>query len=198
MTRLMIMGDWHADLKLGWRIAQTWESRNHKHIDGIVQVGDFGVSMKWLPWNDLWAGNFAVPFPTLVIMGNHEDPAAIRSWQADPERIVDLTLLPDGGVVDFLGVKIGGIHGNYSPVSYANPERVALHRSAKGNSHKIAMHIYRPSVEKLLEYDGPMDMLITHDSARICFPAAFRGPMPDGVPEILGLSPGEQHNAKGC
>jgi len=123
------MGDWHADLKLGWRIAQTWESRNHKHIDGIVQVGDFGVSMKWLPWNDLWAGNFAVPFPTLVIMGNHEDPAAIRSWQADPERIVDLTLLPDGGVVDFLGVKIGGIHGNYSPVSYANPERVALHRS---------------------------------------------------------------------
>ena len=196
MTRIMVMGDVHAQIFRMYEIAKNWEFHNGKHIDGIIQVGDFGVCREWTDWKEPWEKD-APPIPTLVIMGNHEDPAAIRDWQAEPDRIPDMWLLGDGEVVDFLGIKVGGIWGNYSPKSYANPERVLQHRKPGGN-HKIAVHIYRPSVEKLLQYDGPMDILVTHDSASICFPDEFRKPMPDGVPDILGLEHVESLQAKGC
>jgi predicted phosphodiesterase len=193
----MVVGDTHAEIWKMYSIVKKWEYEHGKKIDGIVQVGDFGVFVQYTDWARIWADRCEMPIPTLVIMGNHEEPAAVRAWEQQPHRIPNLRLLPDGEVVNFLGVHIGGVHGNYSPRSYANPERVRFHREPSG-SHKIAVHVYRPSVEKLMEYDGPMDMLITHDSASICFPAAFRRPMPAGVPEILGLGFTESLHAKGC
>jgi len=177
-------------------MVKKYEDRGLK-IDGIVQVGDWGVFVDVGDWKDYWSGSSIAPKPTLVIMGNHEDPRAILDWQAAPNQVPNITLAPDGKITDFLGVRLACVWGNYSPISYMNPDRVVQNRKS-GQNPRIAAHINRYAVENLLAQEGPMDMLITHDSARVSFPAGF-GPMDPLIGEILGLRGREEMSmAKGC
>src|SRR6267142_6461576 len=149
MARLMIFGDVHGEIKRMYDLVNEYEQRGLK-IDGVVQVGDLGVYRSGTDWRDYRSGNFEAAKPTLAIMGNHEDPEEISLWS---EPVGNIQLLPDGEIVEFLGVKIGGIWGNYSPVSYMNPDRVVQNR-IHFNSHKIAMHINRYAVENLFGQEG--------------------------------------------
>jgi hypothetical protein len=196
MPRLMVVGDIHGEIHEMYRLVDSWERRTGLTIDGVVQVGDLGVYSSGTDFRDYWDG-LKAPKPTIAILGNHEDIVTANRWLAEPDRIQNMRLLLDGRIENFLGVNIGGIWGNYSPVSYKNADRVYDNR-VTGNSHRIAMHINRYSVETLLDNPGPMDVLITHDSARITFPPYF-GPMDPMVGEILGLSGREEMvQAKGC
>jgi len=195
----MFFGDIHGSVRQMYKLAKKWEESNDRKINGIVQVGDFGVYPNNITdWSSMWEQRIAVPYPTLAIMGNHEDPKTIMDWMAEPDRIPDLHLLSDGCVNRFLGVEIGGVYGNFSPKSYMNPERVRQNRWLGGNSAKIGMHIYQPSVNLLMNYDGPLDVLITHDSARVTFPEAFRRPMDPFISDQLGLERAEINHAQGC
>jgi len=197
MPRLIVFGDIHGDITTMYEHVDSYERRTGLTIDGVVQVGDFGVYPSGTEWNYFWDGERTAPKPTLAIMGNHEDPDAVNQWIAQPHRVENIKLLLDGRIENFLGVRVGGVWGNYSPISYKNPDRVFENRCS-GASHRIAMHINRYSVENLLEQEGPIDLLITHDSARITFPSYF-GPMDPVIGEILGLAGREEMTqAKGC
>lgn len=196
--KLMVFGDVHGEIRRMYKMAETWEEQNDEKIGGIVQVGDFGIFPDgYSDWDYYWNGAKVAPKPTLVIMGNHEDPKVINEWLSRPHKVHHIDLLLDGRVKMFMGVKIGGIWGNYSPKSYLNPQRVFENRCSELN-YKVAMHINRYSVETLLEHPGPMDMLITHDSAKSTFPPAF-GPIDPIIGEILGLEGKEElTTARGC
>lgn len=196
MPRIMVLGDLHGAINEGYGLVRKYEDRG-LIIDGVIQVGDLGVYPSGTDWKSYWNGSSVAPKPTLVIMGNHEDPRSILDWQAAPNQVPNITLAPDGEITEFLGVKIGCIYGNYSPISYINPDRVVQNRKT-GQSPRIAMHINRYAVENLLGQDGPIDLLITHDSAKISFPRSF-GPMDPLIGEILGLSGREEiAHAQGC
>src|SRR6266436_5726339 len=106
MARLAFFGDTHGDISTMYKLVEKYETERDIPIDGIIQVGDLGVYTAGTEWHYYWNGIRKATKPTLVIM----------------------KLLQDGTIENFLGVRIGGIHGNYSPISYKNPGRVIHHR----------------------------------------------------------------------
>jgi hypothetical protein len=196
MTNIAFVGDVHGQLLKMYAALVDWMYRTETRIDAVVQVGDLGV-FESTDWGTMWKHKTPVPIPTWAIMGNHEDPNMIRAWQAEPERIPGMHLMADGAITDVLGVKIGGVWGNFSPRSWATPEVVVFHRNT-GASPRIAAHINSRAVRDLLATgDQEMDVLVTHDSARCTIPLRFAGrPIDPTVKEILGLRQSE--NPKGC
>ena len=198
MARLAFFGDTHGDISTMYKLVEKYETERDIPIDGIVQVGDLGVYTAGTEWHYYWNGIRKATKPTLVIMGNHEEPQAVNRWSANPDKVENMKLLQDGTIENFLGVRIGGIWGNFSPISYKDPERVIRHRMT-GESPRIAMHINRLAVENLLAQPGSMDVLITHDSARSTFPEFFRNNRMDPtIADILGLVREEINHAQGC
>lgn len=197
MPRLFVCGDTHGDLTTMYKLVERYEDKGLK-IDGVIQVGDLGVYSSGTDWKYFWDGIAIAPKPTLAILGNHEDIVTVNRWVCQPDKVENIKLALDGRIENFLGVRIGAIWGNYSPISYKDPDRVFQNRMT-GQSPRIAMHINRYSVETLLEQNGPMDMLITHDSAKISFPDFFKKNRMDPViADILGLVPEEINHAAGC
>jgi hypothetical protein len=197
MPRLFVCGDIHGDITTMYKLVERYENDNGRKVDGVVQVGDFGIFNNGTEWEYYRDGIREATKPTLIIMGNHEEPGEIRKWVVNP--VPDMKLLLDGEITNFLGVNIAGIWGNYSPVSYTDPDRVVNNRYGGGNSPRIGMHINRYAVEYLLKQDANIDMLITHDSARCTFPDYFKTrPMEDWVRVELGLGKQEVSNAAGC
>lgn len=198
MPLIAFVGDTHYRFYEMYDELIAWERRTGNQLDAVVHVGDFGVDQFGTQWKHLWEVDKEVPIETYICMGNHEDHPSIKKWQAEPNRIIRLHLLPDGGVTDVLGVKIASVWGNFSPKSWWNPDRVKHARSYNVPGSKFAMHIYRPAVMKLLDYDGPVDVLVTHDCASVAVPTRFRGkPIPSGIAPILGLDHDERMTA-GC
>lgn len=196
MSILLFAGDVHGQLLQMYAAVQDWIDRTGTKIDGIVQVGDLGVYPNGTTWSTMWHNHTPAPIPTWAIMGNHEDPTMIRAWQAAPDAIPGMHLLPDGEITDVLGVAIGGVWGNYSPISWLNPKRVEDYR-ANSEHHRIAMHINRNAVDRLMDNHEHMDVLVTHDSASSTLPVQFRGSKMDPmIKGILGLTQNEESN--GC
>lgn len=192
MPIIAFVGDTHYRFRKMYYDLLMWQSRTNIQLDAIVHVGDFGVDLEKTEWRELWNGLKYVPIPTYVNMGNHEDWGSIEKWIAQPNRIKDLHLLPDGDVSDVAGVQVASIWGNYSPKSWMNPNRIEDCRKYYPASPKT-MHIYRPSIDKLLGQDVRIDVLITHDCSTITVPQPFRGTIvPASIMPILGLDPEEQ------
>jgi predicted phosphodiesterase len=194
MPRIAFIGDCHYRFYEMYDALISWEQRTGILLDAIVHVGDFGVDLRTgTQWNYLWNTDREVPIETYVCMGNHECIESISKWQAEPDRITRLHLLPDGGVTNVVGVKIASVWGNYSPKSWLHPERVKSSRENKLAGSKRAMHIYRPAVDSLLAYDGPVDVLITHDCSSIVAPRGFAGkPVSKELAPLLGLDSDER------
>lgn len=196
MAIITFVGDCHYQFHKMYLELLKYQDRTGIKIDAIVQIGDFGVDLHDTEWNYLWNISKEVRIPTWVCMGNHEDYASIKLWMSDPDRIRDLHLLPDGGVTNVAGVQIASVWGNYSPKSWMNPEYV---RNARANNSSLkAMHIYRPAVNSLLDYVGPVDVLITHDCSSAIVPQGFGGkPVPQWLGPILGLD-SDERTPPGC
>jgi predicted phosphodiesterase len=198
MPLIAFCGDCHYQIYKMYDLLIAWEKRTGNVLDAVVHVGDYGVDMFGPNWKHLWDVDKEVPIETWVCMGNHEDYPSIQKWQAEPERITRLHLLPDGGVTDVLGVKIASLWGNFSPKSWMNPDRIKHARDYKVPGTRLALHIYRPSVFQLMKYTGKVDVLITHDASSIIVPMGFYGnPIPEGIRPILGLDK-DENKTQGC
>jgi hypothetical protein len=196
MPSLIFVGDVHGQLTKLYESVMYCMERFNLKFDGIVQVGDLGVFRKGTDWSTMWHNRVPAPIPTWVIMGNHEEPGMIREWQVDPDRIQGMHLLPDGEITNVLGLNIGAVWGNYSPISWLNPSRVHENRQS-GGSERIAMHVDRLAVERLITSKTPMDVFVTHDSATSTLPLQFRGKTMDpAIKGLLGLTSNEE--AGGC
>lgn len=202
---LAFVGDTHGRVLKMYERLEAWQRRTGQRINGVIQVGDFNVFLEFAEpfksdFSRLWHGHTSVPIPTWVCLGNHEDHAAVRRWQSEPDRIPNLRLLPDGGVTDVLGVNIGAVWGNFSPKSWNAPQRIAQARQSafagSARSGRVAVHIDRLACDRLLASAGPMGILVTHDAPSCFIPQGFRAPMNETAKELLGLERDE--NPNGC
>jgi Calcineurin-like phosphoesterase len=191
MPRLAFVGDIHGQLASMYKALMAWMDRTGLKIDGIVQVGDFGVFENGTTWSSMFQRGIPAPMPTWVAMGNHESPKAINLWKSKPDQIKDMHLLPDGEISDVLGVKIGVVWGNYSPISWLNRARVHENR-ASGQSERIAMHVDADAVDRLLTSNELMDVLVTHESAASTLPTEFKfKKMTPFIKDLLGIAANE-------
>lgn len=192
MPIIAFVGDTHYRFRKMYYDLLFWQSRTGIKLDAIVHVGDFGVDLNKTEWRELWNDLKYVPIKTYVCMGNHEDWESIAKWQAEPNRIRDLHLMPDGCVTDVAGLQIACIWGNYSPKSWRKPEVIETVRKMYPASLK-ATHIYKPAVDNLLAYEGRVDVLVTHDCSTVIVPRGFGGkPVPEGLMPFMGLDPDEK------
>lgn len=193
MATVCFVGDLHGGIQAMYDFLWDWMERTKQRIDAVVQVGDFGIYMEGQTdfWR-YWKGYKKIPIRTWVCPGNHEDYAVIKMWEKQPDRIHNLHLMPDGGVTEIKGLKVASVWGNYSPKSWAHPDRVEQSRK-QGAGGRVAMHIYRHAVGRLLVVPAKdVDVLVTHDSPNkpLMFPELAQ---PDeGIKAILGLEPDEQ------
>jgi hypothetical protein len=202
MPTICFAGDVHGQVTQMYTALMAWMDRTGTKIDAVVQVGDFGVYPVQTGWSTMWGRGTPAPIPTWVCMGNHEDPAMIERWQNKPDQIPDMHLLPDGGITSVLGVQIGAVWGNFSPISWLDPKRVQDARSNHGwdrpdLSERIAMHIDHAAVDRLMETyarcGDHMDVLITHESAACTLPVQFRGASMDSfIKKQLGILQNEE------
>jgi predicted phosphodiesterase len=189
---IIFVGDCHYQINKMYLFLLEWQKRTGHTIDAIVHVGDFGVDLQGRDWMGIWC-RMSVPILTYVCIGNHENIDSVIRWQNEPDRIKNLHLLPDGGMTTVCGVEIGSVWGNYSPKSWMHPERVRELRAKHPQHHLKATHILKDSVDNLLDYEGKMDVLITHDCATIAPPKGFSGRTIDPkIAPLLGLDPDEK------
>jgi hypothetical protein len=201
MPTLCFVGDVHGNLTQMYAALMAWMERSYTKIDAVVQVGDLGVYRRGTTWSSMFFKGVPSPIPTWACMGNHEDPLAIRDWQNEPDRIPNMHLMPDGEITSVLGVQIGVVWGNYSPISWLDPGRVHKARAVGGESARIAMHIDHAAVTRLMDLyqrcGDHMDVLVTHDSAASTLPVQFRGKGMDSfIKGQLGLTDNEESG--GC
>lgn len=198
MSLIAFVGDCHYKFYEMYDYLIEFEKRAGVQLDAIVHVGDFGVDMYGTQWKHLWNVDREVPIETYVCMGNHEDYQSIKIWQAEPDRIARLHLLPDGGITNICGINIASLWGNYSPKSWMYPERVKMHRDSNVPGSLVAMHIYRPHLIRLKRMDEPVHVLITHDCSSIVVPKGFGGkPVPQHIAPLLGLDR-DENAPPGC
>lgn len=198
MPTIAFVGDTHGGIQAMYDWLWGWMERTNQGIDAVVQVGDFGIFVEddsssriQSQFGDYWKGYKKIPLRTWVCPGNHEDHAVIKMWEEQPDRIPNLHLMPDGGVTEIKGLKIASVWGNFSPRSWENPNRVRLSR-IQGAGGRIAMHIYRPAVERLLAVLAEnIDVLVTHDSPHQPFMFPDLEEVDETVKAILGLEPDE-------
>lgn len=202
--RVAFVGDVHGHIDYLYTKLTEWEQKSGMKIDAVVQVGDFGVFLDHIEpfkyeFSNYWHNRKVVPIPTYVCMGNHEDHRVVNLWKNQPDRISNLHLMPDGGVTELFGLRIGCVWGNFSPKSWQNPARVHERRGGNITSHnslKVAAHIDRDAVDRLAQDPGPIDVLITHDAPTCFTPRGFeRGPG-EFIKNILGLERDEE--CHGC
>lgn len=193
------VGDTHGKILAVYDHLARWTERTGHKVDVVIQVGDFGIYLSEEVGSDflsLWHGEKQIPIPTWVCPGNHESIVALREWMKEPFRVPNLHLLLDGAVCNVNGVQVGAIWGNYSPKSWAHPERVVQARTHATRGPK-SMHISRFACERLRHAQQRIDVLVTHDAASCAFPPGFGAePVSEAVKTQWGLEPGE--NPKGC
>jgi Icc-related predicted phosphoesterase len=138
---MLALGDAHADDPHNRRA--LFAAYRNSGADVALQLGD-------LLYYDL-------PVPTYFIGGNNEDfdvIEALRHGRVESTRVTNAYLLA-GETVEFGGLRIAGLSGNYAPTQFERP-RPNLHGERR-------RHFVREDVETAKRLDD-VDVLLTHEA----------------------------------
>jgi lariat debranching enzyme len=148
-------------------------------IDLLICCGDFQcprneVDMKCMsmPEKFLSMGSFykyysgekVAPVPTIFIHGNHECVNYLKELYFGGWVAPNIYYLGYSGVINFGGLRIGGLSGIYSEMDYrkGHMERPPY----RGGSMKSAYHVREYEVFKMSQIKSPMDIVLSHDWPR--------------------------------
>ena len=171
---ICVAGDIHGAMDRLYDDVLAFEASLGARFDYVLHVGDFGI------WPDpdrvdkatrkhdgagdfpgWFAGNRAVPRPTVFIKGNHEDFVWLdEQLEAGRRQILPgLEYLPNGEVIDIVAnrerIRIGGVGGCHGPSNYGRRSR-DLQGLAK-------RHFTHDECERVSSH-GSVDVLLLHDA----------------------------------
>lgn len=108
-----------------------------------------------------YIGKKVAPFLTIVIGGNHESSSYFQELFYGGWLAPNIYYLGAAGVVNYRGLRIGGLSGIFKPFSFDKPhyETVPYDRSA---IHSV-YHIRRSDVQELSLIREPLDVMLSHD-----------------------------------
>ncbi|KAF7725647.1 lariat debranching enzyme [Apophysomyces ossiformis] len=175
-TKTSNEGCCHGQLDDIYGSIKLLEKRENCKIDLVLICGDFqavrnttdlrcmAVPQKYRQLGTFWkyyAGKVKAPYPTIFIGGNHE--ASNYLWELYHGGWVceNIYYLGHAGVVNYKGVRIGGLSGIFKAGDYwkGHYERPPYIYSEL----RTAYHVREYDVTKLLQIQKPIDIFLSHD-----------------------------------
>lgn len=111
-----------------------------------------------------YSGRIQAPYPTIFIGGNHEASNYLwelyhGGWVSD-----NIYYLGHSGVINFGGLRIGGISG----IAKENDYKKGHYEKSPYNGVEIksAYHVREYDVKKILQVQEPVDIFLSHDWPR--------------------------------
>lgn len=174
--KIAVEGCAHGDLDNIYATLLHLEAAENVKIDLLICCGDFqavrneedllslSCPPKFRAMNSFWkyySGVERAPYPTLFVGGNHE--ASNYLWELYYGGFVapNIYFMGFAGVVQFGGVRIGGLSGIYKQGDYRKGhfERVPYNDS----DLRSVYHVREYDVKKLLQLKGAIDVFVSHD-----------------------------------
>ncbi|KAA8915993.1 hypothetical protein TRICI_001808 [Trichomonascus ciferrii] len=151
-------------------------SRRYGSVDLVLICGDFQAMRneqdlncmacppKYRAMGDFrqyHTGERKAPYLTIVIGGNHESSCYMQELFYGGWLAPNIYYLGAAGVVQFRGLRVGGLSGIYNPHSFDKPhyERVPYDR----NAERSVFHVRRTEVQRLALIRERMDVMMSHD-----------------------------------
>lgn len=178
--KIAVEGCCHGALDAIYAAVASAELQNKYKVDLLIIGGDFqsvrnlsDLSCMAVPpkfrklgdFADYYAGKKKAPVLTLFIGGNHEASNYLQELYHGGWVAPNIYYLGVANVVQYKGLRIGGISGIWSKPDYVRGhiEKVPYDRS----SLRSVYHVRQYAVKKLLAYNGQkIDLFISHDWPR--------------------------------
>lgn len=164
MPTIQIIGDVHGHLD---QMTEAIDSRT----DFVLQVGDLGII---LPTSNLSniprkhqnnLGQFAeyfeikksFPAPIYFCKGNHEDLQFLTKYDANHEILPNLFYMPNGKILEIMGVRIAFLGGNFSSKWFNQPIL------SKCQNQKVLGYLHKSEIDRIISFSDKIDILVTHE-----------------------------------
>ncbi|OAD78888.1 hypothetical protein PHYBLDRAFT_176896 [Phycomyces blakesleeanus NRRL 1555(-)] len=177
--RIAIEGCCHGELDNIYGTIKLLEQRENCKIDLVLICGDFqairntsdmecmSVPPKFRELGTFWkyySGLAKAPYPTIFIGGNHE--ASNHLWELYHGGWVceNIYYLGHAGVINYKGVRIGGISGIFKSNDYRKGHYETSPYTPQ--TIKSVYHVRDYDVQKVLQIQKPVDIFLSHDWPR--------------------------------
>lgn len=177
MLNVVIEGCGHGALDDIYESCKALERHAGKPIDLLICCGDYqavrnlddlqcmAVPDKYKELGSFWeyySGRKTAPYPTLFIGGNHEAINYLRELYYGGWAAPNIYFLGYSGVVEFGGIRIGGVSGIYKSMDYLKPHFELPPYSP--SSIKSSYHVRATEIVKLSALEGgKLDVFLSHD-----------------------------------
>ncbi|KAI9273712.1 lariat debranching enzyme, C-terminal domain-containing protein [Sporodiniella umbellata] len=177
--KIAVEGCCHGELDQIYDSIRYKELKSRSKVDLVLICGDFqavrnesdlacmAVPNKYKKMGTFWkyySGQKKAPYPTIFIGGNHE--ASNHLWELYHGGWVceNIYFLGYASVINFGGVRIGGISGifkanDYKSGHYETPPY-------NGSTMRSIYHVREYEVQRMLQVKEPVDVFISHDWPR--------------------------------
>ncbi|KAL0093835.1 lariat debranching enzyme, C-terminal domain-containing protein [Phycomyces blakesleeanus] len=177
--KIAIEGCCHGELDNIYGTIKLLEQRENYKIDLVLICGDFqairntsdmecmSVPPKFRELGTFWkyySGLAKAPYPTIFIGGNHE--ASNHLWELYHGGWVceNIYYLGHAGVINYKGVRIGGISGIFKSNDYRKGHYETSPYTPQ--TIKSVYHVRDYDVQKVLQIQKPVDIFLSHDWPR--------------------------------
>jgi lariat debranching enzyme len=175
-TSFAVEGCCHGDLDRIYEVLGEIESRNSLRTDFMICCGDFQAIRTAEELNTLacppvyrhlkdfhkyWKGESIPRCLTLFVGGNHEAPGHLREMYFGGFASKDIFYMGASSVYRVNGLRIAGLSGIYKGRDYDKPIFEAPPYSE--DTKRSAYHVRRFELEKLMQIQEPVDIVVSHD-----------------------------------
>lgn len=177
--KVAVAGCAHGELDSLYRAVAEVERKESCKIDLIICPGDFqavrnetdlqymACPPKYRDMRSFWkyyAGQSVALTPTIFVGGNHEAPSHLQEMPLGGLVAPNMYYLGNAGVINFRGLRIGGISGVYSWHGY-HKKRLEKPPYERGFIRSV-YQTRREDVDRLRRIGRPLDIFISHDWPR--------------------------------
>ena len=176
ITTLAVEGCCHGDLDRIYEILGEIESRESSKTDFMICCGDFQairtpeeletlacppVYRHLKDFHKYWKGQSVPRCLTLFVGGNHEAPGHLREMYFGGFASKDIFYLGSSGVFKVNGLRIAGLSGIFKSRDY--DKTISECPPYSEDTKRSAYHVRRFDVDKLMQLQQPIDIVVSHD-----------------------------------